>query len=855
MSIKIRLLLLVCLITILPSAGLGTMVYFISKSSLDERIRSAFGDRLELAKLKLEGALGELSKNAEAWTTAPAMSDIKIADSDMRIASFLITTKKAYPIVKDLTVFDARGKIVGTTNINLMDDGSDEAKSKTVTSEALISFGIEATLKNVILSDIAAGDQPSFISLPVHDIVTKDGTVVGVLTIEINRAKLDEMVKGSNKDKGVQERTNLYLTRSGKEITSLTETDLKVSVDELSTVDGIWAPGFKKQEVGSKIYVMSSTPLEKALPNLKEPLTLTVLQSEGMVYESVRRLAIFVIFLSIGFVVVFIGAGAKFANTLSHPIQKLKSVAEDIIKSQDLSKRVEDQGQDEIGALGRSFNQLLEEVQKSRAKLEEYSKGLEIKVSERTKAIRTILDHVTFGLVVVDPNMRVCEGYSHSCLTLLDCQGQDLVGQSLLNLLGISAREGKNFKLIYDQIFDDQFQLGDLSADQLPSRLRIGSRVIGLTGSVIHDDAGRSVGVLFCLSDISRLVEAEEEVTVNRSLLRMLSNRDGLRNFLDDVKERFERIKGILHEPSPKLDESQARLDLHTLKGNFGIYGLEEIAHKIHVIEEATNLMLKDIQETEVVFSEFMRVHEDVLGIKYVGEQAETFIVPDSIVRQAEKDLYATNDPFQRAEIMNEFISRIRMKLVRTMLGPIDDGFNQLAHRLGKAVKLIVNGRDLLMPGEFSPLFQNIVHMVRNSLDHGIEPPHERNPKPEVATVTLSFKETPVDWQIILEDDGRGINLRAVTKKALSLALVTPEQLAAMSDEEKAKLIFHSGLSTASEVSDISGRGVGMGAIEEAVTALNGLIGIETHEGIGTKFTIYTPKLCNIKQPLALSIA
>ncbi len=205
-------------------------------------------------------------------------------------------------------------------------------------------------------------------------------------------------------------------------------------------------------------------------------------------------------------------------------------------------------------------------VQASQDQLADYSKGLEVKVSERTKAIRTILDHVSFGLLICDASLRVQPGYAKSCHQILGFGGDSLAAKTLPELLSLDQRMTDHFLSLYNQIFDPDFLLGDLAVDQLPDRFQLGARSIGLTGSVINDDNGKAVGVLFCIADILKLVKAEAEIERNRGLIKMLSNRDSFRQFVLDVQVGFGRV----YESYAAKDESLLRRELHTLKGDAG---------------------------------------------------------------------------------------------------------------------------------------------------------------------------------------------------------------------------------------------------------------------------------------------
>ena len=141
---------------------------------------------------------------------------------------------------------------------------------------------------------------------------------------------------------------------------------------------------------------------------------------------------------------------------------------------------------------------------------------------------------------------------------------------------------------------------------------------------------------------------------------------------------------------------------------------------------------------------------------------------------------------------------------------------------------------DLLDKTIIEGLGDPLTHLVRNSADHGIEPPAERAAagKPATGTITLKAYHAAGQVNIEIADDGRGLNTEKILNKALEKGLVTPEQAKSMSEKEKAQLIFLPGLSTAEKVTDVSGRGVGMDVVKSNLDQLGGQVDIETSLGM-----------------------
>ena len=165
-----------------------------------------------------------------------------------------------------------------------------------------------------------------------------------------------------------------------------------------------------------------------------------------------------------------------------------------------------------------------------------------------------------------------------------------------------------------------------------------------------------------------------------------------------------------------------------------------------------------------------------------------------------------------------------------------------VAKKSGKSVTLITRGEDTEIDRNMvEELNDPLVHMIRNAVDHGIEPPEERIAcgKKESGTVVLRASHTAGSVVIELEDDGRGLNREKILSKALSKGLITGDR--EYSDSEVFKLIFEPGFSTAAKVTDVSGRGVGMDVVRKNIEALRGRVEITSVEGKGSTFRVRVP--------------
>ncbi len=198
----------------------------------------------------------------------------------------------------------------------------------------------------------------------------------------------------------------------------------------------------------------------------------------------------------------------------------------------------------------------------------------------------------------------------------------------------------------------------------------------------------------------------------------------------------------------------------------------------------------------------------------------------------------------QVTQDLEDEVRRTRMLPVSTALDPLHRLTRTLARELGKEVVLHVTGADTEVDRSvLEQLRSPLTHLVRNAIDHGIEMPEvrERLGKPREATIRIATAERGGTLLLSLADDGSGVDRAAVGARAVQDGLVTAEQLGTMADREILRLITRSGFSTREDITNVSGRGVGLDAVRETVERLHGTLDVTSDEGDGTTLTLSVP--------------
>jgi len=215
-------------------------------------------------------------------------------------------------------------------------------------------------------------------------------------------------------------------------------------------------------------------------------------------------------------------------------------------------------------------------------------------------------------------------------------------------------------------------------------------------------------------------------------------------------------------------------------------------------------------------------------------------------------------------EKINFITAELQLSVLKMRMIPIDRLFKKyprlirdIARDKNKKVELVISGGDTeLDKTVIDQVGDPIVHLMRNAIDHGIEPPEERQRmgKPRTGKIELSASQEGNHIIISVRDDGRGLDVEKIKQKALEKKMATEAQLKGMSDIDAMQLIFEPGFSTAEQVSDLSGRGVGMDVVRNNIRNLNGIIDMRSEFGKGTEVILKLPLTLAVIQALMVGV-
>ncbi|MGK0289710.1 MAG: two-component system chemotaxis sensor kinase CheA [bacterium] len=216
----------------------------------------------------------------------------------------------------------------------------------------------------------------------------------------------------------------------------------------------------------------------------------------------------------------------------------------------------------------------------------------------------------------------------------------------------------------------------------------------------------------------------------------------------------------------------------------------------------------------------------------------------------------------ESSSVMSRLVEEIREGIMGVRMIPIEDTFTRfrrvvrdISHEIGKKIRVEVSGEDAeLDKTVIERIVDPLMHLIRNSIDHGIETPEERKltGKPEEGIIQLNAYHDAGSIVIEITDDGAGINRQKLLDKAFEKGLIQVGQ--SLNDQEILNLVFSPGLSTAKKVTKISGRGVGMDVVKSNIESLRGNVEVESEDGVGTVFRIRLPLTLAIIEGLLIRV-
>ena len=492
---------------------------------------------------------------------------------------------------------------------------------------------------------------------------------------------------------------------------------------------------------------------------------------------------------------------------------------------------------------------------------------------EAREQTHDILKTVQDGLFLLDAQHRIGAVWSDALGEMFD--REDFAGLSLEDLLKDSvcpetlATALKYLKLLWTTRAQDALinDINPLSQVEIKPRGARDSRFLQFTFlRVLHEEGVRHV--VCSVTDITAAVlltregqDSESDANVHLDMVLGLIQADPLQlgAFLATADTGLEIVNATLRRPARGAEEFRHKLDgifreFHTLKEEASAINLKSVATRLQDLEELITSsrgkadlsgddFLPIVVRLDELLAHLTMVREAAVRISAVKEPPAA-----AAVAITETPIFARKDPAggeSEAAVAKAAAASTAGMTVEKVAPALNALAQRLATEQGKRFTVSISGLERVPPAYFATVKMCVLRMLRNAVVHGIEGPDPRRErgKEEKGVIKIDFTRSSDAYQLVVEDDGAGLDARVLKNAALRKQMISLEEADAMNSRAAIALIFRPGFSTRERPSKDVDRGVGMDVVARAVQELGGKIGVSSHPGKYTRFTVLLPAL------------
>lgn len=480
-----------------------------------------------------------------------------------------------------------------------------------------------------------------------------------------------------------------------------------------------------------------------------------------------------------------------------------------------------------LKSLGRKFKRDISK-RESPDYLEALSTDLKTAVTASQKATQRLLDNAGDGFISVNREGVMNPEYSKAAEDMLL---QKPAGKKFASIFG--TENESSIEDTVTMIFAGSLDFASMAA-LLPKSHFMNLQHLEFVYRPIQDENNELTDFLVIIKDVTKLKnlekKAEKEAKTNAAIIKILSTMSDFHAVLEQVT--------LLEQSVSSFPE--ALRCLHTLKGGFGLFGLDDLMNICHEAEtrlkkdSSKKVLVEAIKEIRSATDAFLDENSSILKLKSSSEKA----LPIHLSKINEFLRVAVHP--QTPAVVQNHVDRLFQVPLSDSLSFLNRVAETTSAKLGKDVKLVWSKDILINPVGYESIFLSLSHLIRNAIDHGIEASDVRQMvgKPVGGTIQISAHLDQDFYVITVEDDGSGLDLQKIRQKAAGQGDVSK-----LSDSEAADLIFGAGLSTKEEVSEHSGRGVGLDAVRMEARRLGGDARVLRFSEKGTCFEVRFAKL------------
>lgn len=463
-------------------------------------------------------------------------------------------------------------------------------------------------------------------------------------------------------------------------------------------------------------------------------------------------------------------------------------------------------------------------------------------IYKNQEKIALLLNNAGQGFLTFKRDFLIDSEYSKECEKLL---GENLSYQDIRQILFSDVNKQSFFEHTLINALNEKMTIKRNSyLSLLPNIILLNKKAIKLEYKIINETT-----FMLVLTNVTTQKKLENKIKKEQEIFKMIVAVASESTLFYDVIDEYEKF---ISNKIDSLDIQELYRIVHTFKGSFSQLYMEDVVKSLHTFESILSELIKENSINQEELDEILENHDfktayfetkkiiaEILGDEFL--QLHNYIKIDvtNILDLQCKISNMMGDKELASPECQAILCKIQDLSKQSLYGllkPYVSLVKNLGQKFNKNIdELIIDGdRDILVTENVKPFIKSLVHVFRNSVDHGIENPEDRveKGKDETGTIICQFKEKDDYLHIIISDDGAGIDINKLKEKAIEKEI----DLSSMNDKDILNLIFNDNFSTKDKITDLSGRGIGMSAVKQEVKKLNGVLNVSSELNEGTTF-------------------
>lgn len=465
---------------------------------------------------------------------------------------------------------------------------------------------------------------------------------------------------------------------------------------------------------------------------------------------------------------------------------------------------------------------------------------LNIKIKNNQEKISNLLNNSGQGFLIFSSDFKIDSEYSKECENLI---GHDIQNKDVAELLFNDNEQKKFFKSTLTLVFNEKINIRRNSyLSLLPSCTIKNKKAVKIEYKILDN-----LNCMLILTNVTTEKKLENKLKMDQLTFKMIvSITKETSMFYDTIKD----YEHFLEKNFLLMNLKDIYREVHTFKGIFSQFYMEDVVKSLHCYETIVFEGIKNKYDKtnikEILFdydlkrpyNQSKKNIEEILGADFFNYQSYLKIDVSNIT-ELQMKISNYNNP-ECKEILDKVEELSKVSLY-SLIRPYTLMINKLAIQFNKEVEefIITGDKKILVKNEIKPFIKSLIHVIKNTVDHGIEPPSERleKNKSEKGKISCDFNLLNNILCIEISDDGRGIDMSKVIEVASNKGIEESN----LSEEILTELIFNMNFSTKDVVNSSSGRGIGLSVVKEELLKLNGIVNIYSNKDFGTKFQFKIP--------------